>query len=84
MSPFQPSPPITVTVKEARRLSGFTHGQIYEAMNRGALASRKVLGRRLILYESLVGLLTARANSRPPSAFALNPRGDGRIAEDRQ
>jgi len=81
MSPSQPSPPITVTVKEAQRLSGFTHGQIYEAMNQGVLASCKVLGRRLILYESLVGLLTARADSRPPSAFALNPRGSGQLSD---
>jgi hypothetical protein len=48
-------------------------------MNRGVLASCKVLGRRLILYESLVGLLTDRADIRPPSAFAQNPRGDGEL-----
>ncbi len=69
MSLPQPSPPITVTLKEARRLSGFSHGALYDAMNRGVLESRKVLGRRLILYSSLVELLTSRADARPPTSF---------------
>src|SRR5438105_3481627 len=63
-------PRLTITIKEARQASGLSHGQIYEALNCGLLDSRKVLGRRLIIYSSLVRLLLARADARPPSAFA--------------
>jgi hypothetical protein len=80
MTTISEIPRLTVTVKEARQVSGLTHGQIYEAMNTGALESRKVLGRRLIIYSSLERLLLSRADSRPPSAFAQHPRGDGKLA----
>ena len=72
-------PRLTVTIKEARAVSGLSHGQIYEAMNAGILESRKVLGRRLIIYSSLERLLLFCADNRPPSAFREKPRGDGNI-----
>jgi hypothetical protein len=72
-------PPVTVTVRQARALSGLTHGQIYQALNEGFVESRKVLGRRLIVYASLERFLMQRADDRPPIDFAEHPRGDGTL-----
>jgi hypothetical protein len=76
---MQDSSPITVTVKEARRLSGLSHSLMYDALNSGLIESRKVLGRRLVIYASLERFLLARADNRPPAAFATWPRGDGTL-----
>jgi predicted DNA-binding transcriptional regulator AlpA len=76
-------PRLTVTIKEARQMSGLSHSQIYVALNAGLLESRKVLGRRLVVYSSLERLLLSRADDRPPSAFTENPRGDGQLRRAR-
>jgi hypothetical protein len=70
---------LTLTIREAREISGLTHCALYRALNAGVLDSRKILGRRLIVYSSLENLLLTRADSRMPSAFGLRPRKDGII-----
>jgi hypothetical protein len=75
--------PLTVTVKQAQRLTSLSHGQLYDAMNNGLLESRKVLGRRLILFKSIQRLLLTNADARPPTAFREHPRGDGTLRDGR-
>ncbi len=50
--------PITVTVKEALRISGLGLTKIYELINDGRLETVKVDNRRLVIYESLKSLLS--------------------------
>jgi excisionase family DNA binding protein len=53
--------PITVTVPEARRISGLGNTTIYELIRTGKLKSTTVGTRRLIDFASLRDLLTAKA-----------------------
>ncbi len=56
-----PLKPITVTVKQALRLSGLGCSTIYKLMANGTLARRKIGHRTLITYESLERLLTPKS-----------------------
>lgn len=49
--------PLTVTVQEARRLSGLGLTTVYKLIGEGQLRTVKVRGRTLVRYESLKSLL---------------------------
>lgn len=49
--------PLTVTVKEAKRLSGLSQSTLYEMMADGRLIRTKIGSRTLITYASLKKLL---------------------------
>ena len=53
--------PITVTLQEAARLTGLSQATLRRRAAEGRLTLRKVGGRTLVLYESLVRLLGAEA-----------------------
>lgn len=84
MSTHKPtsSPPLCITLKEAQRLSGLSHRSLYEAMNGQLLQSKKVCGRRLIVYSSFEKFLLERADDKPPNAFANAPRRDGVVMSE--
>jgi len=83
MLPPAAIPPLVVTVKETQRLTSLSHGQVYLALNSGLLESRKLFGRRLVLFESIQRLLLTNADARPPTAFREYPRGDGTLRDGR-
>jgi hypothetical protein len=64
-------------VRQARGFSNLSHSQIYNALNRGLVETRKVLGRRMIVFDSLERFLLDTCDDRPPSAFADDPRSHG-------
>jgi hypothetical protein len=49
--------PITVTVAEAKRLSGLGHTKLWELIGSGVLETVRVGRRRLVIYASLCRLL---------------------------
>lgn len=49
--------PLTVTVQEARRLSGLGLTTVYKLIGEGQLRTVKVRGRTLVSYPSLKSLL---------------------------
>jgi excisionase family DNA binding protein len=49
--------PLTVTVQEARRLSGLGKTTVFKLISDGALRTVKVRRRTLVRYESLKSLL---------------------------
>jgi excisionase family DNA binding protein len=49
--------PITVSVAEAKRLSGLGHTTVYKLLSEGTLKSTTVGKRRLVRYDSLQELL---------------------------
>jgi hypothetical protein len=51
--------PITISVNEAKRLTGLGHTKIYELMNDGRLKSIVLDGRRLVILASLEALVGA-------------------------
>jgi hypothetical protein len=69
------TPPISVTLPEACRLSGLGISKIYEAINNNTLESVAIGKRRLVLYQSLVRMIEAgrslpadtRPNWTPPA-----------------
>jgi excisionase family DNA binding protein len=65
--------PITVSIKEAGRLSGLPRSTIYLLMNKQHLTSTKHGKRRLIYYRSLKDFL-----GEPPPPPAPPKRGRGR------
>jgi predicted DNA-binding transcriptional regulator AlpA len=48
---------LTVTINRAEGISGLSRATLYRLMDDGKLRSKKVLGRRLIIYKSLEKLL---------------------------
>jgi hypothetical protein len=74
--------PFTVSMARTRELTGLGTNAIYQLIETGALKSVKVLGRRLIILESIRQLIECRADARPPSAFANNPRKRGAIRNE--
>jgi hypothetical protein len=70
-------PPLTVTVREARRLSGFGTTSIYAFIKSGRLKVRRVPGvdRTLILYSSLKELLTPDPSENTTVPPPRRPRG---------
>lgn len=61
-----PIEPLTVSVAEAKRLSGLGTTKIYELMLDGRLLRRKVDGRTLIEFSSLKKLLTSAPEAKSP------------------
>jgi len=55
--------PITVTVAEAKRLSGLGHTKLWELIGNGVLDSVRVGRRRLVIYASLCRLLAPDGQS---------------------
>ncbi|WP_025993722.1 helix-turn-helix domain-containing protein [Pseudomonas viridiflava] len=53
MNQFAPSGPLSVSVEEAARLTGYTRSGIYEVMAKGELKAFKLGKRRLILVAEL-------------------------------
>ncbi len=51
------NPVLTVTIKEAKRISGLSHVTIYKQIKLGKLRIVKVGRRTLVTYASLRGLL---------------------------
>jgi hypothetical protein len=49
--------PITVTVADAKRLSGLGHTKLWELIGSGVLETVRVGRRRLVIYASLCRLL---------------------------
>jgi excisionase family DNA binding protein len=49
--------PLTVTVQEARRLSGLSRGTVFKLIREGQLRTVKVRRRTLVSYPSLKNLL---------------------------
>ncbi len=68
--------PITVTVNEACKLSGFGPTTIWKFLKDGRLKVRRVPGidRTLILYSSLQELLNPSAQTLPPRRGRGRPR----------
>lgn len=64
--------PLTVTVAQARKLSGLGLTKTYQLINSGALETTKIGSRTLITYRSLKKLLL------PPESVPEVPRGRGR------
>jgi uncharacterized membrane protein YqiK len=54
---------LTVTLAEAARLSGLSQATLRRRAAEGRLTLRRVGGRTLVLYESLVRLLGAEADA---------------------
>lgn len=52
----QPSAPLLVSIKEARRLIGVSNTRIYQLINDGSLETVRLGARRLIRYGSLQNL----------------------------
>jgi excisionase family DNA binding protein len=54
--------PITVTIAEARRLSGLSNTTVYKLIGEGRLRTVKVGTRTLVVYATLRTLLTPTAD----------------------
>jgi hypothetical protein len=69
--------PITVTVREACGLTGFGPTTIWKFIQDGRLRVRRIPGikRTLILYPSLVALLTPAASENPKTPPPRRGRG---------
>lgn len=61
MTPKPLRDPLTVTVQEARRLSGLGLTSVYKLIGDGRLRVVKVRGRTLVRYDSLKTLLMEEA-----------------------
>jgi hypothetical protein len=70
------APPITITIGVARRLSGLGYTTIWKLIGEGTLQTVHVGRRRLILYDSLLRLLTPANNAAcaPPRRRRGRPR----------
>ena len=55
--------PILVTVRTACRLVGLGPTKLYELLKAGAIESTKIGGKRLLVYQSLKGLVTTGSSS---------------------
>jgi hypothetical protein len=72
--------PITITVAEAKRLSGLGHTKLWELIGSGVLENVQVGRRRLVIYASLCRLLAPdrqsqlRCRGRPRRATASEGR----------
>jgi hypothetical protein len=77
--------PITVTVREACRLSGFGQTSIYAFIKTGRLKVRRVEGidRTLIIFASLQELLTPSATENAAVPPPRRPRGRPRTSARR-
>jgi excisionase family DNA binding protein len=58
-----PIEPLTVTVREAQRLTGLGCSTLYKLMAAGTLTRRKIGSRTLIVFQSLKQLLALESES---------------------
>jgi hypothetical protein len=77
--------PITVTVREACRLSGFGLTTVWKFVKEGRLKTRRVPGidRTLILYSSLQALLAPDPSENTKTPPPRRPRGRPRTSTRR-
>jgi excisionase family DNA binding protein len=61
-----PTPRLTVTVKEAARLSGLSRTTVWKHISSGLLRSTSVGRSRLVHFASLEALVFAREEAQPP------------------
>ncbi len=66
--------PLTVTVTDARKISGLSNASIYAMINRGFVQTSVVMGRRLIVYASLKAALGIRPDGAPPAPPGLGEK----------
>ena len=66
-NPTNPEP-ITVSVAQARTMSGLGNSTIYELLRAGKIRSTQIGGRRLVFVDSLRALLESGAASTKASA----------------
>jgi hypothetical protein len=57
--------PLAVTLAKARQLSNLSHSSLYKLINENQIETVRVLGRRLIIYESLKKVLGIRPDGEP-------------------
>jgi hypothetical protein len=72
-----PLPPITVSVKEAKRLSGLGTTTIYKLIKAGRLEKVKVESRTLITYASLSAVLNPQDVTPDKQNHERKPRRKG-------
>jgi hypothetical protein len=63
--------PLTITVTDARKVSGLSIASIYGLINKGFVQTSVVMGRRLIVYASLKTALGIRPDGSPPATPGL-------------
>jgi hypothetical protein len=63
--------PLTVTVADARDLSGLSNASVYGLINAGLVETTVCMGRRLIVYASLKAALGIRPDGAPPPSPGL-------------
>jgi hypothetical protein len=63
--------PLTITVTDARKISGLSVASIYGMINQGLVQTSVVMGRRLIVYASLKTALGIRPDGAPAAAPGL-------------
>jgi hypothetical protein len=66
----------TCTIRQAMQASGLGHTKLYEFIKDGRLAALKVDGRRLIVVESLLQLLTPPEDKTAKRAAGFDNRHD--------
>jgi hypothetical protein len=77
----EPVQPIAVTVSTACRLGGFGPTTCWRLIADGTLQTVRIGRRRLVLYNSLVRLLTPDDRSTPPPRRRGRPRKAERLAQ---
>src|ERR1700735_4804912 len=60
-----PTPPLTVTIKEAARLSGLSRTTVWKHISSGLLRSTSVGRSRLVHFASLQALVLSREEAQP-------------------
>ena len=65
--------PLAVSVEEAERLSGIGRTKLYELLGRGAIKSRKVGRRRLVIVWSLRAFLEAEDGEEAGARRGIDP-----------
>jgi excisionase family DNA binding protein len=79
-----PTPPLTVTVKEAARLSGLSRTTVWKHISSGLLRSTSVGRSRLVHFASLQALVLAREELQPQQLVYRPTRENNRQARRRE
>jgi excisionase family DNA binding protein len=79
-----PTPPLTVTVKEAARLSGLSRTTVWKHISSGLLRSTSLGRSRLVHFASLQALVLAREEAQPQQRVFRPIREDGPQARRRE
>jgi excisionase family DNA binding protein len=79
-----PTPPLTVTVKEAARLSGLSRTTVWKHISSGLLRSTSVGRSRLVHFASLQALVLGREEVQPHPRVYRPTRENGPQARRRE